>query len=75
MKTVLLVVRWACVLAGVCGALVAVWAFIDPSAFPRLRMEGLWAPPSPRWPAAFLFLFSLLMIGFGTGWLRHRKLP
>jgi len=69
------VIRWACLLAGVIGLVVSTWAFIDPSAFPQMRMDGLVPPPSPRWRAALGFVFSLLLVGYGTGKLRHRQLP
>jgi len=72
------VIRWACLLAGVIGLVVSTWAFIDPSAFPQMRMGGVGGmvpPPSPRWRAALGFLFSLLLVGYGTGKLRHRQLP
>lgn len=76
MTTVIRILRWLCLIAGICGALVSVWAFIDPSAFPQmLRMDGPLAPPSPRWRAVFGFLFSLLLVGYGSGRLRHRVLP
>lgn len=76
MNTVIVVLRRLCLIAGICGLLVSAWAFIDPGAFPQmLRMDGPLAPPSPRWRAAFAFLFSLLLVGFGSGRLRHRVLP
>lgn len=75
MRMVIVVLRWACLLAGICGALVSLWAFIDPGAFPPLQGDGPFAPPSPRWRAAFGFVFSLLLIGYGSGRLRHRVLP
>jgi len=75
MKTAIVILRWACLLAGICGALVSLWAFIDPGAFPQMPMDGPLAPPSPRWRAAFGFLFSLLLVGYGSGRLRHRVLP
>lgn len=75
MKTLLVIVRWALVIAGTCGAIVGAWAFIDPGAFPALLDTDTLVPPSPHWRALFLFLFSLLGIGFGTGLLRHRTLP
>lgn len=75
MRTTLVVLRWACLLAGICGALVSLWAFIDPGAFPHMQGDGPFAPPSPRWRAAFGFVFSLLLVGYGSGRLRHRVLP
>lgn len=72
MRTLLIVVRWLCLIAGLCGALVSTWAFIDPSAFPALAGRELMVPPpSPRWRAALGFVFSLLLVGYGAGhWLR-----
>ncbi|MGV8931618.1 MAG: hypothetical protein ACOH1R_05840 [Luteimonas sp.] len=75
MKTLIVILRWACLIGGVCGLLVSTWAFIDPGAFPQLQGDGPFAPPSPRWRAAFGFVFSLLLVGYGSGRLRHRELP
>jgi hypothetical protein len=75
MNRLIRVLRWMCLLAGICGMAISAWAFIDPGAFPAMRMDGTLAPPSPRWRAAFAFLFSLLMAGYGSGRLRHRVLP
>ena len=69
------IVRWACLLAGIVGLLISAWAFIDPSAFPQMRMDTMVPPPSPRWRAAFGFVFSLMLVGYGSGRLRHRELP
>ena len=70
-----MVVRWACLLAGACGLFVSTWAFIDPAAFPQMHLHGMVPPPSPRWRAALGFVFSLLLVGYGSGRLRHRELP
>jgi hypothetical protein len=75
MRTLMRIVRWACLLAGIAGLLISAWAFIDPSAFPQMRMDTMVPPPSPRWRAAFGFVFSLLLVGYGSGRLRHRELP
>jgi hypothetical protein len=40
-----------------------------------MRMDTMVPPPSPRWRAAFGFVFSLLLVGYGSGKLRHRELP
>ena len=73
MRAISRIIRWACLLAGICGLAISSWAFIDPSAFPQMRMDGM--VPSPRWRAALGFVFSLLLVGYGTGKLRHRTLP
>ncbi len=75
MRTLMRIIRWACLLAGIAGLLISAWAFIDPSAFPQMRMDTMVPPPSPRWRAAFGFVFSLLLVGYGSGRLRHRELP
>jgi hypothetical protein len=75
MKMLMRVIRWGCLLAGIIGLVISTWAFIDPSAFPQMRMDGMVPPPSPRWRAALGFVFSLLLVGYGSGRLRHRELP
>jgi hypothetical protein len=75
MKTFARIVRWACLVAGIAGLVASAWAFIDPGAFPQMRTGGVLPPPSPRWRAALGFLFSLLLVGYGSGKLRHRVLP
>ncbi len=75
MTTLARIVRWACLVAGIAGLAVSAWAFLDPGAFPRLGAGGLLPPPSPRWRAALGFVFSLLLVGYGSGRLRHRVLP
>lgn len=72
MNTVLRLVRLACLVAGTCGLLASAWAFIDPAAFPAMQSNGPFAAPSPRWQAALAFVFSLAVLGYGAGWLRHR---
>ena len=73
MGTLMRIIRWGCLLAGIVGLVISAWAFIDPSAFPQMRMQGMVPPPSPRWRAALGFVFSLLLDGSGK--LRHRTLP
>ena len=69
-------VRRLCLVAGLCGMALAAWAFVDPSAFPAIAPGGSIAdPPSPRWRAAFAFVFSSAVAGYGAGILRHRELP
>lgn len=70
------IVRLLCAVAGTAGMALAAWAFVDPSAFPAMALGGSMAdPPSPRWRAAFAFVFSLAVAGYGFGILRHRELP
>jgi hypothetical protein len=61
--------------AGAVGALVFGWALFDPTILPAAIEAGAFAPPSPRWRAAFGLVFSLAVFGFGIGALRHRELP
>jgi len=75
MRTISRIIRWACLLAGIAGLAISTWAFIDPAAFPQMHMGGMVPPPSPRWRAALGFVFSLLLVGYGSGKLRHRTLP
>jgi hypothetical protein len=75
MRALATIVRWCCLLGGLAGLVASTWAFIDPAAFPHLAGGGAFAPPSPRWRAALGFVFSLLLLGYGTGHLRHRELP
>jgi len=69
------IIRWACLAGGIIGLVASTWAFIDPSAFPDMRTGGMVPPPSPRWRAALGFVFSLVLVGYGSGRLRHRELP
>lgn len=75
MKRVSRLVRWACLAGGLAGLVASVWALIDPSAFPSLGGGGLLAPPSPRWRAALGFVFSLLVLGYGSTGRTHRNQP
>lgn len=68
------ILRWLMVLAGAVGALASVWALIDPSIMASTS-NMLVPPPSPRWRALMALLFSLAILGFGLGVLRHRELP
>src|SRR3546814_5213293 len=45
-RTLMRVIRWACLLAGIAGLVISTWAFIDPSAFPEMRMGGMVPPRS-----------------------------
>ncbi|MGO1719001.1 MAG: hypothetical protein ACTHZI_02250 [Luteimonas sp.] len=75
MKALLRVIGVLMVLAGAFGAVVCTWALVDPSIV--TGAGGLWAShaPSPRWRAAFGLVFSIALVLFGSGRLRHRKLP
>ncbi len=68
-------VRLLCLVAGAAGTLVCAWALVDPSILPALVETHAFAPPSPRWRAALGLVFSLALLGYGTGVLRHRELP
>lgn len=76
MSTLMRMVRVLCVVGGVVGMGIAAWAFIDPATFPELaRPRMMVDPPSPRWRAAFVFVFSFALAAYGLGALRHRVLP
>lgn len=77
MPMLMRILRWTYLLMGTIGMALAAWAFIDPSAFPALARDGgmVGAPPSPRWRAAFVFVFSFAIAAYGAGRLRHRTLP
>lgn len=75
MLSLLKFVRFLCLAAGAVGTLVCVWALMDPSILPALSETDAFAPPSPRWRAALGLVFSLALLGYGTGVLRHRELP
>ena len=63
------------VVAGCLGALACAWALVDPSII--TGAGGLWSShaPSPRWRATFGLLFSIALVLFGSGRLRHRRRP
>lgn len=67
-------IRLLCLLGGAVGVLVSLWALVDPSIMPAVDYS-LMAPPTPRWRAAFGLVFSLALLGWGAGVLRHRELP
>jgi hypothetical protein len=77
MNALLRVVRILMLVGGLTGMAVSAWAFLDPSAFPTLgEAQGMMGePPSPRWRAAFAFVVSCAVAGYGAGLLRHRTLP
>lgn len=63
------------VVGGLAGAAVSLWALVDPSIMPAPTSLGAFEAPSPRWRAAFCLVFSLALVLFGSGRLRHRELP
>lgn len=73
MARVYKLIRLLCLLAGAAGVLASLWALIDPSIM--LPTDTLMPPPGPRWRAAFGLVFSLALLGWGAGVLRHRELP
>lgn len=75
MKTVLRIIGMLMVVGGGIGALVSAWALVDPSIMPAPTAPGAFEPPSPRWRAAFGLVFSIGLLLFGSGRLRHRELP
>lgn len=75
MLTLSRLVRLLCLVAGALGVVACTWALVDPSILPAMRGTGAFAPPSPRWHAAFGLVFSIALLGYGTGHLRHRELP
>ena len=75
MHALMKAIRLLCVLAGALGVVICAWALLDPSILPSVVETAPYAPPSPRWRAALGFVFSLAILGYGTGVLRHRELP
>ena len=75
MKTLYRIVGLLMVIAGCVGAIACTWALVDPSIV--TGSGGLWAShaPSPRWRAGFGLVFSIALVLFGSGRLRHRELP
>lgn len=75
MKTLLRIIGVLMVLGGCAGVLASAWALVDPSIMPTPTALGAFEPPSPRWRAAFGLVFSIGLVLFGSGKLRHRELP
>ena len=75
MKTLNRIIRMLMVAGGCVGLLVSAWALLDPSILPTPAAGNLFEAPSPRWRAAFGLVFSLALLLFGSGTLRHRELP
>lgn len=73
MRRLLRVMRAILLVAGLAGMALSAWAFLDPAAFPAAH-EGF-GGTSPRWRAAFGFVFSGMIAAWGAGLLRHRELP
>ena len=63
MRTLNAIVRWACLVAGLCGVVISAWAFIDPGAFPQMQSSAAFAPPSSRGRAAVGVQFSRQVVG------------
>jgi hypothetical protein len=74
MKTLLRIIGVLMVVGGLAGAMACTWALIDPSIMSPMP-PGAFDAPSPRWRAAFGLVFSIAMLLFGSGKLRHRELP
>ena len=75
MKTLHRVIRVLMVAGGLAGLVASGWALLDPSIMPAAASPGPFDAPSPRWRAAFGLVFSLALVLFGSGRLRHRELP
>lgn len=75
MKALYRIVGVLMVIAGCIGAIACAWALIDPSILPQPTSLGAFEAPSPRWRAGFGLVFSIALILFGSGRLRHRELP
>ncbi|HEY4529094.1 MAG TPA: hypothetical protein VIG97_02010 [Luteimonas sp.] len=75
MKTLLRIIGMLMVVGGGIGVLASAWALVDPSIMPAPTALGAFEPPSPRWRAAFGLVFSIGLVLFGSGRLRHRELP
>lgn len=69
------VVARLCRIAGIAGLLICGYALIDPSILPPIEPGNAFAPPSPRWRAAFGLVFSLLVLSYGLRPLAHRERP
>ncbi len=74
MKTLQRIIGVLMVVGGLAGVVASAWALVDPSIMPASASGGF-DPPSPRWRAAFGLVFSIAMLLFGSGRLRHRQLP
>lgn len=68
-------VRRLCRIAGVAGMLVCAYALVDPSIMGEATDLGPLAPPSPRWRAVFVLVFSILVFTYGMRPLAHRERP
>ncbi len=75
MKTLHRIIGMLMVAGGIAGALASAWALVDPSIMPAPTSLGAFEAPSPRWRAAFGLVFSIALLLFGSGKLRHRELP
>lgn len=75
MKTLHRIIGLLMVVGGLAGVVASGWALLDPSIMPAPTPLGAFEAPSPRWRAAFGLVFSLALMLFGSGKLRHRELP
>lgn len=75
MKTLHRIIGVLMVVGGLAGAAASLWALVDPSIMAAPTSLGAFEAPSPRWRAAFGLVFSLALLLFGSGKLRHRELP
>lgn len=75
MKTLARLAGLLMVLGGGAGVLASAWALVDPSIMAVPAGAGAFDAPSPRWRAAFGLVFSIGLVLFGSGRLRHRDLP
>lgn len=74
MTTLMRLLRALLLLGGLAGTVACLWALVNPSIMADASTHMIQAP-SPRWRAVFGLVFSLGMLGFGLGMLRHRELP
>lgn len=74
MKTLHRIIGVLMVVGGIAGTVACAWALVDPSIM-QASPSGAFDPPSPRWRAAFGLVFSIAILLFGSGKLRHRELP
>jgi len=75
MNALLRIVRMLMVAGGAVGLVASAWALLDPSILATAAVASPFDAPSPRWRAAFGLVFSLALLLFGLGVLRHRELP
>ena len=74
MKTLHRIIGVLMVAGGLAGAVACIWALVEPSIMSPTSL-GAFEAPSPRSRAAFGLVFSISLLLFGSGKLRHRELP